>query len=338
MSTSARRKRSRRFYWAEIGFLVLGLIALKPEILTELIPTGSNSSQLASQAALNQALLNTAVLNNAGLSNAALGAGGNAVFVPVPGTLLYPANYATPSMFASIPSGMQTTQPATYMTASYSAPYIASSGMAPSYPHSAQPNSLATQAGGWGQPGGWSSTYAHSPSQPLNPSQNVTSMMASTSPTGLQVVWPDSYRPIASQTPPSYLASNSYLSSPSGNPQNGAGQYAATQYAATQYGTPSYGNVPYSGTPNVPTRGTLSTGINVANAYGSGGANPVAAGAYPQYNYPQGTTMQGTYPGTVGASSGYVPNSYSTMNNATNTMGGYRNTLPSTTPPVVGRY
>lgn len=338
MSTSARRKRSRRFYWAEIGFLVLGLIALKPEILTELIPTGSNSSQLASQAALNQALLNTAVLNNAGLSNAALGAGGNAVFVPVPGTLLYPANYATPSMFASIPSGMQTTQPATYMTASYSAPYIASSGMAPSYPHSAQPNSFATQAGGWGQPGGWSSTYAHSPSQPLNPSQNVTSMMASTSPTGLQVVWPDSYRPIASQTPPSYLASNSYLSSPSGNPQNGAGQYAATQYAATQYGTPSYGNVPYSGTPNVPTRGTLSTGINVANAYGSGGANPVAAGAYPQYNYPQGTTMQGTYPGTVGASSGYVPNSYSTMNNATNTMGGYRNTLPSTTPPVVGRY
>ncbi|MBM3965006.1 MAG: hypothetical protein FJ308_08030 [Planctomycetes bacterium] len=164
-------------------------------------------------------------------------------------------------------------------------------------------------------------------------------MMASTSPTGLQVVWPDSYRPIASQTPTNYLASNSYVGSQSGNPQYVAAQSGATHYdGATQYGTPAYGNAPYSGTQNVPTRGAISTGINVANAYGSGAANPVAAGAYPQYNYPQSTSMQGTYPGTVGASSGYVPNAYSTMNNATNTIGGYRSTLPSTTPPVVGRY
>ena len=110
MSTSARRKRSKRFYWAEIGFLILGLIALKPEILTELIPTGRDSSQLATQAALNQV-----ALNNALFGNASLAAGGNAVFVPVSGTLLYPANYLTPTTFASAPIGLQSTQPTLHL-------------------------------------------------------------------------------------------------------------------------------------------------------------------------------------------------------------------------------
>jgi hypothetical protein len=33
-----RRRKKRRFYWVELGFLLLGLIGLRPEILTELFP------------------------------------------------------------------------------------------------------------------------------------------------------------------------------------------------------------------------------------------------------------------------------------------------------------
>ena len=271
MSTSARRKRSKRFYWAEIGFLILGLIALKPEILTELIPTGRDSSQLATQAALNQV-----ALNNALFGNASLAAGGNAVFVPVSGTLLYPANYLTPTTFASAPIGLQSTQPTSYTTASYSTPYLASNGIASN---------------------GIASSYHHSAQ--ANPAQNVTSMMASTSPAGLQVVWPDSYRPIAAQPAQNYVASNAYYSSP---------QYGSPQYGATQNGQ-------YRGTP--------IAGTNVANGYGGAVANSVASGADPPSNYP---------------SSGYSPNAYSTVNNTANTSGGYRNTMPTTAPPVVGRY
>lgn len=322
MSTSARRKRSRRFYWAEIGFLVLGLIALKPEILTELIPTGRNSSQLASQAALNQV-----AMNNALFGNASLAAGGNAVFVPVSGTLLYPANYLTPTSFASAPVSMQTTQPSSYTTASYSAPYLASNGIAPSYHHSSQANPATLQTAGWGQHaayGDWSTTYPHASNQPSNPTQNVTSMMASTSPSGLQVVWPDSYRPIAAQPAPNYVASNAY----SPNPQYGSSQYGGTQNG--QY------------------RGTSIAGTNVANGYVGAVANSVASGAYPQYAYPQSSSTQSAYPPSAYPpssyppssypSSGYAPNTYSTVNNTANTSGGYRNTSPATAPPVVGRY
>lgn len=39
MTTTTRRRRSKkRFYWAEIGFLLLGLIGLKPEIITAFLP------------------------------------------------------------------------------------------------------------------------------------------------------------------------------------------------------------------------------------------------------------------------------------------------------------
>lgn len=322
MSTSARRKRSRRFYWAEIGFLVLGLIALKPEILTELIPTGRNSSQLASQAALNQV-----AMNNALFGNASLAAGGNAVFVPVSGTLLYPANYLTPTSFASAPVSMQTTQPSSYTTASYSAPYLASNGIAPSYHHSSQANPATLQTAGWGQQaayGDWSTTYPHASNQPSNPTQNVTSMMASTSPSGLQVVWPDSYRPIAAQPAPNYVASNAY----SPNPQYGSSQYGSSQYGGTQNGQ-------YRGTP--------IAGTNVANGYVGAVANSVASGAYPQYAYPQSSSTQSAYPPSAYPpssypSSGYAPNTYSKVNNTANTSGGYRNTSPATAPPVVGRY
>ncbi len=39
MSTTRRRSKKPRFYWAELGFLLLGLIGLRPEIITELLPT-----------------------------------------------------------------------------------------------------------------------------------------------------------------------------------------------------------------------------------------------------------------------------------------------------------
>jgi len=37
MARSARRKRKRKFYWAEIGFLILGFIGLRPSILAEIL-------------------------------------------------------------------------------------------------------------------------------------------------------------------------------------------------------------------------------------------------------------------------------------------------------------
>ena len=43
MSTTRRRNRKPRFYWAELGFLLLGLIGLRPEIITELLPTRNNN-------------------------------------------------------------------------------------------------------------------------------------------------------------------------------------------------------------------------------------------------------------------------------------------------------
>ncbi|MFM8189672.1 MAG: hypothetical protein ACKN85_14425 [Pirellula sp.] len=36
------RRKKRRFYWVELGFLLLGLIGLRPEILTELLPNHQN--------------------------------------------------------------------------------------------------------------------------------------------------------------------------------------------------------------------------------------------------------------------------------------------------------
>jgi hypothetical protein len=36
------RRKKRRFYWVELGFLLLGLIGLRPEILTELLPHHQN--------------------------------------------------------------------------------------------------------------------------------------------------------------------------------------------------------------------------------------------------------------------------------------------------------
>lgn len=335
MSTSARRKRSKRFYWAEIGFLVLGIIALKPEILTELIPTGRSSSQLASQAALNQVALNNAFLNNA-----ALASGGNAVFVPVPGTLLYPANYVTPATFASTPVGIQTTQPTNYTTASYSTPYVAN-GVSANHQYASQTSPAALQAAGWGQHGtygDWSTTYAHSSNQPSNPTQNVTSMMASTSPSGLQVVWPDSYRPIAPQPAQNYIASNtSYLVPQTGSFPYASAQSGVTQYGNTQYGNTQYGNTQYSGAQNAQYRGATSAGVNVTNGYSGAMANQVASGVYPQYNYPQSSSMQGAYPTSTYPASSYAPNAYPTVNSTTNSLGGYRTTVP-TAPSAVGRY
>ena len=37
-----RRRKKPRFYWAEIGFLLLGLIGLRPSLITELLPTTSS--------------------------------------------------------------------------------------------------------------------------------------------------------------------------------------------------------------------------------------------------------------------------------------------------------
>ena len=38
-----RRRKKRRFYWVELGFLILGLIGLRPEILTEFFPNRRTS-------------------------------------------------------------------------------------------------------------------------------------------------------------------------------------------------------------------------------------------------------------------------------------------------------
>ena len=42
-----RRRKKRRFYWVELGFLLLGLIGLRPEILTEVFPNNRASTPTA---------------------------------------------------------------------------------------------------------------------------------------------------------------------------------------------------------------------------------------------------------------------------------------------------
>lgn len=44
-----RRRKKRRFYWVELGFLLLGIIGLRPEILTELFPSNRSNIQSLSQ-------------------------------------------------------------------------------------------------------------------------------------------------------------------------------------------------------------------------------------------------------------------------------------------------
>lgn len=44
-----RRRKKQRFYWVELGFLLLGIIGLKPEILTELLPSNRANVQSLSQ-------------------------------------------------------------------------------------------------------------------------------------------------------------------------------------------------------------------------------------------------------------------------------------------------
>jgi hypothetical protein len=47
MTSFTRRRRSRRrFYWPELGFLILGIIGLKPEIITALLPSSRNPSMV----------------------------------------------------------------------------------------------------------------------------------------------------------------------------------------------------------------------------------------------------------------------------------------------------
>jgi len=44
-----RRRKKQRFYWVELGFLLLGIIGLRPEILTELLPSNRSNIQSLSQ-------------------------------------------------------------------------------------------------------------------------------------------------------------------------------------------------------------------------------------------------------------------------------------------------
>lgn len=49
-----RRRKKRRFYWVELGFLLLGLIGLRPEILTELFPNNRSNTTALIQDPANQ--------------------------------------------------------------------------------------------------------------------------------------------------------------------------------------------------------------------------------------------------------------------------------------------
>lgn len=44
MARTIRRRRKQRVYWVEIGFLILGLIALRPSLVTDLVSMGRGTS------------------------------------------------------------------------------------------------------------------------------------------------------------------------------------------------------------------------------------------------------------------------------------------------------
>ncbi|MFO0013867.1 MAG: hypothetical protein ACK553_14085 [Planctomycetota bacterium] len=43
MARSVRRRQKQRLYWVEIGFLILGLIALRPSLVTDLVAMGRSA-------------------------------------------------------------------------------------------------------------------------------------------------------------------------------------------------------------------------------------------------------------------------------------------------------
>lgn len=45
MTRTIRRRKKQRIYWVEIGFLVLGLIALRPSLVTDLVAMGQSSDR-----------------------------------------------------------------------------------------------------------------------------------------------------------------------------------------------------------------------------------------------------------------------------------------------------
>jgi len=158
--TTRRRRKKRRFYWVELGFLLLGLIGLRPEILTELFPNNRPNPNALTQ------------LNPYNTLYAPV-----ATADPLSQPLLQPAYQAYQPAY-------QTYQPA-YQASSYNQPQYDPARIAsnpsqvtsrystnPAYPQNTYPQN----------------TYAQYPARTAS---GTSSSSSSTPP----VVWPEGYQP-----------------------------------------------------------------------------------------------------------------------------------------------
>jgi len=178
-----RRRKKRRFYWVELGFLLLGLIGLRPEILTELFPNNRPNPNALTQ------------LNPHNTLYAPV-----ATADPLSQPLLQPAYQAYQPAYQAYQPAYQAYQPA-YQA--YQPAYQASSYNQPQY----DPARIASN------PSQVTSRYSTNPAYPQNtsaqyPARTASGTSSSSSSTP-PVVWPEGYQPGGYQPPSGYQPSGS---------------------------------------------------------------------------------------------------------------------------------
>lgn len=124
MARTVRRRQKHRIYWVEIGFLILGLIALRPSLVTDLVSMGRGSSE--------SYLPRSQLMGDYGRGFPANypNTGGYSSYYPNWNQPSYPSSYPAtyPSAYPSVEPNLGTWNPAWQQTASmpYTTPYSAS--------------------------------------------------------------------------------------------------------------------------------------------------------------------------------------------------------------------
>jgi len=154
MSTTRRRSKKPRFYWAELGFLLLGLIGLRPEIITELLPTRNynytpyQSGQIHPVAGYYQPQF--------------------AYQQPAyqPQTYQQPIQYSHPPLYAQPTTPLLANPPQTYTASTYQQPQSRIANLPTTYPTTSTNQNYRPTAGNT-PPVVWPEGYAPSTLNPL---------------------------------------------------------------------------------------------------------------------------------------------------------------------------
>ena len=177
-----RRTKKRRFYWAELGFLLLGLIGLRPEIITEFFPSSRSTPQLAPNGYY---VLPAQPIPNTGTIHGLVSNYGTS----------YPQSY---QQTYQLPQGYQT--PLTYQASyqpNYAPPSNYNPNPLPQYQYGLNQNGLNQYSQSLYPQSSYPQTqYTQSAMQPSNtPSMSRIATAPARTTGGPPVVWPDGYQP-----------------------------------------------------------------------------------------------------------------------------------------------